>query len=235
MSRPAVEQPVKSIHPNSGDEMMEHPAYAMVGASRCSGVTALFGSGHVHHSYVRLSIRRAHAYRRLSNDHYSAREELIEVAMSETQWASVVANMNRGEGIPCTLTRHGGKSIPELPDPTPKTEQYRSDLDEHMADIRARIAGVSEALRSGKMNKTQTNEALKSLDCVMERLVGSFAFVAEQFGESVEAVVASAKTDINQHLAQAVDAVNLRAIAATVQQALPAPAKEQSDDGDDSM
>ena len=51
--------------------------------------------------------------RDLSHDWHHEREQYIEVAMSEAQWATLVSSLN-STAIPCTLTYLMGKCIDRL-------------------------------------------------------------------------------------------------------------------------
>src|SRR5687767_12050919 len=80
-----------------------HPAYGQISASRVSGSINLYGSDFRHNHYVIVSIHRSVLDRDLSHDWPFPRQEIIEVALSESQWAHFVSSLNAGSGAQCTI------------------------------------------------------------------------------------------------------------------------------------
>ena len=92
MARPVVEPTVTRGKWGADDrEVLTHPAYAQVSISHVSGSSDLYGSDFTHQNYVTLSISRSELHRDLNRDWYFEREELIEIALSEAQYATMVA------------------------------------------------------------------------------------------------------------------------------------------------
>ena len=146
-----TEKPTRTYTPDSPahNYRENHPAYAMIGASRVSqfgggGGARLFGSDFGHQHYVTISIRRASLGRSHQSEHAYGEEELIEVALSEAQWATFVSSMNVGHGVQATLTRvrdgDGFHLVPGIDDDTNRQEQFSNDIAE-------RLAGLIEQLR----------------------------------------------------------------------------------------
>src|SRR5205085_12031249 len=99
MSRPEI------VEPTVGEDGEEtHPAWALIGASRVQsgppGAT-LFDSELRHQHYVTITLRQASRKRNLNRDwlHAESRLPIIEVAVSEAQWAQFVTSMNQGDGV----------------------------------------------------------------------------------------------------------------------------------------
>lgn len=118
----------------------QHPSWALISLSHVSSSgTRLFRSPVEHHAVVRLSISTAS----MSDDadfgprHHPERQ-LVEVYLSPVQFAELLTTPNRGQGVPCTITKLNAARVPE-----PPPEQ--DDIDE-IAD-RAAGRGVFESVQ----------------------------------------------------------------------------------------
>jgi hypothetical protein len=200
---------------NNNNQMQEtvstHPAYAQISASRVQGGTHLYDSDFHHQHYLTINIRKSELHRGLSRDWHFAREELIEVAMSEAQWATFVSSPNMGSGVPCTLTRHDGKMIPNLPPPPDCSIQFRKEMLESMARMQADLKEVAEGLNEA-MGKKKVEELQKKLHWISDRMTGSTGFVADQFGEHIEKTVEKAKVEIGAHATAMIQRAGLKAL-----------------------
>lgn len=85
MHIPVIEPTITQDDGPRGGHTVRHPAFASIRASRVSGGANLYDSDFQHQHYVTVSIMRSELHRTLSNDWHHGREELIEVAMSESQ------------------------------------------------------------------------------------------------------------------------------------------------------
>src|SRR5271157_1249307 len=101
------------------DETIDkHESYGMIGINRVSGATNLFGSEALHHSFIRIEIRRAEMRRSLSNDWpYANSVPLIVVDLSHTQFGSLITSPGIGNGVTCTLKSVNGEEMEECPAP----------------------------------------------------------------------------------------------------------------------
>src|SRR3546814_5396409 len=71
-----------------------------------------------HQNFVSIRICRSSLNRDLSNDWHYGKDQMMEVNMSEAQWATFVSSMNVGSGTPCTLASVDGQPVPGLTLPT---------------------------------------------------------------------------------------------------------------------
>ena len=102
----------------------KHPAFGVIGVGRVSGHTRLFGSDFTHHNYISLRISTAktiESYGVKTSVHSD--EQIVEVCLSEVQFARMITSLNMGEGTPCTLEyvqmppsleEHQGQRIPKV-------------------------------------------------------------------------------------------------------------------------
>lgn len=176
-----------------------HPAYAQIGASRVTGGINLYGSDFQHQGYIVLRISRSEMNRSLSNDWPFAREELIEVAMSYSQWAEMVSTMNVGSGVCCTIQHIERKSIPQIPSPERKHKLFREEASDAAQQAIERIDGLEAKIEALKISQKQKDDLLGDLGMIKSRTKSNLRFIAEQFGEYMEATVAKAKTEISAY------------------------------------
>lgn len=182
------------------DSIERHPSYAQIGAFRVSGGAYLYGSDFRHQHYITLQINESELHRSLSGDRPHPKRRLIEIAMSEAQWATFVSSLNQGSGVQCTLEYTTEKGL--IP-PIVHTKDRKLQFSQEMAD---RFKMAVDALKdldtlidaaplSGKKK-----EALKRQLAVAEmNLAPNMDFVAERFDEHMEKTVEKAKSEVNAY------------------------------------
>lgn len=190
----------------------EHPAYGMIGASRVSGGTMLFGSDFQHNAFVRITLRKANVRRDLSTDWPHASKELFEVDMSEAQWAEFVSAMNVGFGVQCTIRHLQGEFMPGIPYPEKRMDQFRAELAEDLSDSLEALDDLTAAIRELKLSEKQKAELRKRVDKSRSRLTSSVPFVAKRFAEHVETTVSKARIEINAHATHTIMRTGLAAL-----------------------
>jgi hypothetical protein len=176
-----------------------HPAYAQISASHVIGGKYLYGSDFQHQHYVCVRICFSEMNRHLSNDWPFAGNEIIEVAMSESQWASFVSSMNRGQGIQCTIQHIHHKQVPQIPEPEHKTEQFRMEGRESAQETLNRIDALTKSIQDSKLSQKQKDEWSRDLSFIRDRTKSNLQFVLQQFAEHMERTVTKAKTEISAY------------------------------------
>jgi len=179
----------------------KHPAWVLVGASRVSSSPpghALFDSDIRHQHYVVVSVKRAERQRLLGRDWKRGREQIVEFAMSEAQWASFVSSMNVGEGVPATLEYDAstGGIVPGVP--------FEPRLQVSMDEVRSAAARaqekVQEAFAAYREKKTAAN--LRDLEIAISHMTPNMEFAAQSLSEHAENVVERARVDIEAFVVQ---------------------------------
>lgn len=225
----------RQIEPTSlnerGDEV--HPAFAQIHASRVSSTPGqvLFDSDIKHGHTVRLTINRAVRKRDLNQDWIYGGKELIEVEMSEAQWASFVSSMNTS-GVPCTLrATEDDWNVPGLtyePRLAQSMAEVKGAADKMMAKIKI-ARDVYERALSEKAPAKVRNEALRALHFAIENADKNLAFAAKSLAEHSENVVQKARADIETMVTQKAAQLGLTGGEAQGLLALPAmPGEEES-------
>jgi len=206
-----------------------HPAFAMIGAYRTSispPGASLFDSEIRHQHTVVLRLERAVRQRDLNRDWIYGRDRIVEVEMSEAQWASFVSSMNTS-GVPCTLRWLDGEKI-EPVEYAPRLEQ---SIDETRSAADRAFGQIVEALRiyeeTPAVPKRAKDEALQTLRAAVSNATPNVVFAAKSLGEHTENVVQKARADVEAMVADHASRLGLDAGDSVVTLALPAPQTEE--------
>jgi len=171
----------------------EHPAWGYIGASRVSSSppgAVLFDSDIRHQHYVVVTLSSAVRERKLLRDWLRPRKQIIEVAMSEAQWASFVSSMN-SQGVPCTIQwTQGDGHVPGM--------EYEPRLQESMDEVRNAAERAAQTVRKAfdayADHKTKGN--LDSLRFAIQNMPANIKFAGDSLNEHAENVVQKARADI---------------------------------------
>ena len=189
-----------------------HPSYAVVNLSRPSGTGRnLFGSSIRHSHTICLTISHAEITRNLSNDWIHGTEEIIEVEMSENQFAQLVASAGVGEGVPVTLRHIEGKRMPNPPE-VKKVQQFRKEFETHAQKIFKNLSGLMEqaaVLKTRAVTAAERKEIANTLDVIRAEIESNLPFVLEQFQDQMEKSQTEARAEIEAHIDHVVRRVGL--------------------------
>lgn len=206
-----------------GDERHTHPAFAMIGASRVQSTGyPLNGSDFMHGNFIVLKINRSEMTRGLSQDRHFAKQTLVEVALSEAQWATMISSLNIGDGVPCTLQWIQGEGqVPQLPKP-------RGESKEFVNDIRQTVqASIDELTAVMEENPRLPKKVLHRLKMARQGLQSNIPYVVRTFGEHAEDTVEKAKTEIEAYMHGRIQRAGLEALGGSVDPImLPAPEED---------
>lgn len=198
--------PVQTPYKGNGgstETIETHPAYGMMGLSRVSGRVCLFGSDFVHDRYIALRIKTADVRRGLSNDWPHAHKEIIEVYLSESQWATFVSSMNVGDGVPCTINTLQGTMVPGIKEVTNRKAQFTSELQEHLKTAMSSLDELKAMIEASKLSGKAKNELLGLVSKAHQDIAPNVEFVVEQFDEHVERATEQAKVEVATYIQSA--------------------------------
>lgn len=193
-----------------------HPSFGLVSISRTSGQRRLFDSPFTSQHFITLSVSRADRSRNdLHGNLIMPTEELIEISMSEVQFAAMISSLNAGLGTPCTLSRLDGKIIKE-PEADQTKQTFAHEAREHFTDLAAMAAELEKLTNmSPKDVKAEQRERMRFLALKMHQsLTGNMDFFHERFQETMDKVVSAAKGEIQAHVMNVVHKTGLTAIKA---------------------
>ena len=216
--------------PHSRGTIETHPAYATIRVGRGQvggGGLLLFGSDFGHGRVISITISRAERRRDLSNDWLHPRQELIEVALTEPQWATFVSSAGVGEGTPCTLERLNGELVPRIEQLTDRRRQFQDEVQDHMKLVLDSLDSLDQKIDQAGLSGKRRDELKALVHTARRNVGGNLDFVADQFDEHMEATVERAKAEINGHIGTVLQKAGLKQLAAD----LPTPAVPMLMDG----
>jgi hypothetical protein len=214
MTRTEQEPTLKPDKGVTSDKTYQHPAFGQIAASRRNGSTTLYGSDFVHQNSITIEISRSELNRGLSRDWHFAREELIEVSLSEAQWATFVSSLNTGGGVPCTLEHVAGETMPRIP--------LRKEEDEVKEEFSSKVKHLSEIIKAsmaeveGEIGKSlsgvKKERIMGHLEHLLMQVQSNVPFMAKSFGEHMESRVEKAKMEVNAYIETTVSRAGLSAL-----------------------
>ena len=211
---PLVEAP--KTRPDSsplGGTITTHPAFAQIGAARLSGGDAvLYGSDFRHRNTIRLSIHRSELRRSTARDWHFDREELIEVELSEAQWATMISSLN-SDSVPCTLRHLGTQVIPHLIAPPNQQQQFETDFRDRLALAQQALTELRDKIAAAGLSGKKQDELTRTLETAARNIDGNLEFVAQRFGEHMEEVTEQAKIEVEAYAQATIQRAGLAALA----------------------
>lgn len=156
-----IEAPITKPDPHmKGSTVTTHPAFAEISVNHYSGSTHLYGSDFSHMHFIALRIARSELHRNLSDDRpMAASSPLIEVMMSEAQWAHLISSVG-GQGNPCTLRSFNGERVPQIPAPKTRVEQFADESNARIAQALQNLETVISTIQGNKKLSQAEKRAL---------------------------------------------------------------------------
>ncbi|MGV0949112.1 MAG: hypothetical protein ACOYB3_00260 [Azonexus sp.] len=207
--------PIKLESKSDGNVEESHPSFGLIGVSHytCTPPQNFFGSSIRHNAGVSLSISRAVKHRNLSNTWYHGKDEIIEVNMTQAQWAELLSSFNRGPGVPCTLNhvnRNAANDYVEMGVPAcPETNERQEIEIEFKREMRKLTDGMKALLEKAasfqdkpSINKADRKEFLDIATTLNRKIDSCMPFIQGQFNEAMDGIVVAAKADIESFTSQ---------------------------------
>jgi len=213
-----------AMHPMEEHKVFEndvhikkHPSYGLARFSRISGgYRHLFGSSIQSQQTVIFSISRATHDRSLSNDWYHAGQELIEIEMSQNQFAELITSFNMGQGIPVTIKHINHDRYPNPPFLS-KADLFSKEFKKKMfnfgVDMKKMVEQASDILiNKANIGKGDREIISQSIESLVSHITSTIPFVSEQFQESMEKTVLEAKSEIEAFIENKIRNTGLEAL-----------------------
>ena len=224
-----VEKPVSARNPNTPHDdniTTTHPAFGQIAIHKIQGRQVCYGSDFVHQQCVQITVEESEHNRNLSHDWYFPKKTIVELRMSEAQWAAFVSSFNMGTGIPCTLTyvrdRGDEAYVPGLPDPDVRRE-YSKEVAETMKDSIKSLVELRGAIERAGLSKKKENELLSHLNHSLMEIQSNVPFVQKSFDKHVENSVERAKVEVHAYLNNAMTSAGLKALTQEQEETLALP------------
>lgn len=197
----------------------EHESYGMLGFSRVSGGHSnLFGSSIKHQQTIRMVLKHAVKERGLNRDWYYGKKQIVEVEMSQNQFAELITSMNVGDGVPVTIRWLNGKSMENCPEEN-KRELFEKEFEDRMIELNERLGKLTEDAErilneKSAPKKSDKELILKQLQSFRQELSSNIPFVASQFNEQMDKTVAEAKGEVEAFVMNKVHSLGIEGLKA---------------------
>jgi hypothetical protein len=210
----------------------KHPAFGMINVSRVQGECSLFGVDYPQGHWVEIEISTATLTRANANDYYHADKSCIRIAMSEVQYARMIASANT-MGVACTLNRYrdpttGEFMAPRLPDRHAASEEtFRAEVERKAQlateGVKAARERLNEILK-GPLRKGDLTEVSDLLRAAEGQMGANLPYVVERAHETIQTATEHAKAEVDAHIDYSMARLGERALGARLAQALEAGA-----------
>ena len=179
----------------------KHESYGVIGFNRSyGGERALFGSSILHNNVITLTIREGERDRCLNKDWYHGRRRLIEIEMSQSQFAELITSFGQGDGVPCTIRELMGERKADCPFEN-KRMQFENEMKEHVEEIHSDteklIKEVAYLFNEKKtLNKADKERVTDLLNKINREIKSNTPFIMSQFNEQMDETVKEAKGEV---------------------------------------
>lgn len=228
------------VEEKQGSVYRSHPSFGSVVLHRVSSSGSyLAGSAVKHRGFVCLSVSEAqfveHGY---GHESVYSKKQIIQVAMTEAQFAELISRWNVGDGTPCTIMRRPDPSAPMVGvEEPPRDQTARERFDGVIADA---VSGVStligdtvkeiEAIVGDRLPKKQKEKLDMALRVLRENAPADLKYVTTGLNEVAEKITARAKTEMEAAGRALVEKLGLGAVADQALKLLPAPPLDAPED-----
>ena len=223
----ATEKP--TITPNKpssglGGDRYNHPAFGLIGITNRSiggnsgDGSVLFGSDLGHSHTICITIKLGELVRNYSSDWYFGGNTVVEVEMSNSQFAQFITTPNRSDGIPCTIRyRESVGHVPGIAKIESKFATQRREIQNSAtadaSDAREALGKIQAMLDDNRLSKKELREALRSAISAVDNIPGNLAYTVEQAERALESATAAAKTEVESYIALTAQRLGLSQIA----------------------
>ena len=195
----------------------KHESYGLAGFSRstCNPGVNLFGSSILHSNTITFRVHHAKIDRKLEQDwfHADGRVPIIEIEMSQTQFAEMITSMNLGDGVPVTIRNIQGQRI-EPGEYQNKRAQHAAEFKETMALFEKSIQESSVKLLEmiSKLPKKDQDQAKRMLDQIVQEIVSNIPYYETQFQRQMDRTVKEAKGEVEAFVHHRIISAGLKSL-----------------------
>lgn len=196
----------------------KHPSFGMLSFNRThGGHSNLFGSSIQHNDTIHMVLREGVVTRGLNDDWYVGEDEILEVEMSQSQFAELITSMNVGTGTPCTIKYLRGKGRINEADFINKrqqiTNEFKECMNERMSDAKEFYDEVKELFATKKsIGKGDREMILRRLANVTQGMESSSKFIFDQFQNQIDKTITEAKGEIEAFAQNKINAIAQQAL-----------------------
>lgn len=138
--------------------------------------------------------------RHLNRDWYHADKEIVEVSMSNTQFAEAITSLNMGSGVPVTLSYIDGKQIQPCPEEN-KREEFQKEFKNRCIEMDSKVEGMIEAAsmllsKGGAVSMADRRSLVSQLQGLRQEIRSNLPFVQKSFDEQMDKTIMEGKGEI---------------------------------------
>lgn len=180
-----------------------HPSYAQLLFHRIEGgEQTLYGSKLRHNRVIRMTLARSKCVRDLNETSYYAKEPIVEVDMSEHQFAELITTLNIGSGVPVTVRYMGRERVEDCPDKDERelfTEEFKEDIEGVIKEADKLMKRANEILSQKSIKVSERNELRSIISGIQREVKHNLPFVNSMFQESMDKAVTSGKLEMESY------------------------------------
>ncbi len=217
--------------PMEEDVSYNHPSYGMAEINRHIGSPRpMFGSSIQHGNTISLSIYHGTKDRHVGKEWYFAKEKIIGIEMSQTQWAELLCSAGIGGGVPVTITNYPGHTPVERCPEESLRKQTVKEFKADTHDIRKQINDLKNQAKEliSKKNwlKKDREDLAGLIGSLTQNVISNLPYVAESFNRNMDKVVSAAKGEVEAFVQNKITQAGIKAL----HQEYNAPQIEQSEE-----
>ena len=194
------------------EERKTHESYGMINVSKFNANNAqFFGSDLFHNGGMSITISRADKTRKYSNEWYYAHTDIIRIRLTSSQFIDAITSGMNTQGVPCTIERLNGESVPQIDHVEDKKHQFSTEMKETQLEFINKINKITELL-DGNLGKKKVEEIKLSLRVLKDHISSNTNFVMDQFDEAMEKTVTEAKQSVSNYIDNKIHAYGLEGL-----------------------
>jgi hypothetical protein len=210
-----IEEP--TVVTGDKNSVTTHPAFGQINACRVNGSTNLYGSDFTHDGFITITVNASELNRDLSQDRHHSCEQLIQLSLSEAQWATFVSSLNNGSGVPCTLGWLTGKGwLPRLPNPKSRADQFGKEFQQDFDQALTALDELEAVLHTCGLSKKKIDDLVRRTRTAKAKITSSAPFVVDQFANHMEAETERAKVEIHGYIQNVIQRAGVSALVGPV-------------------
>lgn len=190
-----------------GFETTKHESFGIIEINRTTGSRDhLFGSSIEHQHTINLRILEGEIQRGLSRDWFHGGKIIVEVAMSQTQFAEAITSIG-SSGTPCTIMYRIDKGVMGKSPFESKVRQFNDEFQKDMIEIASKCDALIKEAEDRKLPKSIQHQ----LKMLKQDLACNVPFVNKQFTEQMEHTVKEAKGEVDAFITSKIHSLGLEA------------------------
>lgn len=194
-----------------------HESYGMVRISRYTGGNGqFFGSDLVHNGGISITISKAEKEVKYSSEWYHAQSEVVRIELTNNQFVDAITSGMNTSGVPCTIKKVLGESVPQIDHVEDKKERFSNDMTDTHKEYYKRIDAIMSML-DGNVGKRKSNEIRHELEVLRNHIGSNTNFVMKCFDESMEKTITEAKHSVANYIDQKVHSLGIEGLKKELQ------------------